>query len=83
MPKKHSSTHSMDKRGMTVRAKMNRCKLAVLVLTVAVIPLFYLSIWSGLAASLTIYALLAKLANEAFDRQSRKAVIPFSRRQKL
>ena len=46
-------------------------KLALLALTVAVIPLLYLSVWVGLAALIAIYALAAKLANRDFDRQFR------------
>lgn len=53
---------------------MDRYKLVLLSLTVAVIPLFYLSIWSGLAALIAIYALTARFANKDFDRQSRNRV---------
>lgn len=61
---------------------VDRYKLALLMLALAAIPLFYLNIWLGLAATVAIYGLLVRLANRAFDRQSRKAISPVSRRPK-
>jgi hypothetical protein len=46
-------------------------KLALVPLTIAVMPLFFVSIWCGLAALLAIYVLAARFANKDFDRQSR------------
>jgi hypothetical protein len=57
-------------------------KLALLMLALAAIPLFYLNIWLGLAATIAIYGLLVRLANRAFDRQARKTISPVSRRRK-
>jgi hypothetical protein len=54
--------------GITV----NRYKLALFVLLIAVVPLFYVSIWLGLAALIAGYALTARFANKDFDRQSLK-----------
>ncbi|MCL6682987.1 hypothetical protein [Sphingomonas alba] len=50
---------------------MDWYKLALVPLTIAVMPLFFVSIWCGLAALIAIYALAARLANKDFDRQSR------------
>lgn len=61
---------------------VDRYKLALLMLALAAIPLFYVNIWLGLAATIAIYGLLVRLANRAFDRQSRKAISPVSRRRK-
>ena len=47
-------------------------KPALLLLTIAIVPLFYISVWTGLTALLAAYALTAKLANNDFDRQSRR-----------
>jgi len=53
-------------------ATMDRYKLALLLLTIAIVPLFYVSVWMGLAALIATYALIARFANRAFDRQSKK-----------
>jgi len=53
---------------------VDRYKLALFVLALAAIPLFYVSIWLGLAATLAIYGLLVRFANKAFDRQSQKTI---------
>jgi len=55
-----------------VAAIMGRYKLALVCLTIAVVPLFYISVWLGLTAFLAAYALTAKLANNDFDRQTKK-----------
>jgi len=60
---------------------VDRYKLALLLLTLAVIPLLYISIWLGLAALIAVYALIARFANKDFDRQSRKHVKPLRHRQ--
>ena len=49
---------------------MNRYNLVLLLLALAAIPLFYVSAWLGLTALIAIYALLTRLANKDFDRQS-------------
>jgi hypothetical protein len=49
---------------------MNRYNLALLLLALVAIPLFYLSGWLGLTALMAIYALLTRLANKDFDRHS-------------
>jgi hypothetical protein len=56
--------------------KRDRHKLALLLLMIAVLPLFYLSIWLGFAAVIALYALLARLANQDLDRRSRKHISP-------
>ena len=48
---------------------MNRYNLALLLLTLAVAPLFYLSSWLTLVVAVGIYCLLARLANRDLDRQ--------------
>jgi len=50
--------------------------MALLLLVMAVMPLFYLSTWLGFAAVIALYALMARLANQNFDRQSRKHTNP-------
>jgi hypothetical protein len=62
--------------------RVDRYKLALSVLFLAVIPLFYVSIWLGLLATITIYGLLARFANKAFDHPSKKAIRPADRRPK-
>ena len=47
---------------------MDRYNLALLLLAVAAIPLFLVSIWLGLAALVGVYGLLARLANRDLDR---------------
>ena len=51
---------------------MDRYKLALVLLTIAIVPLFYVSVWMGLAGIIGAYALTARLANKDFDRQSQK-----------
>jgi len=60
---------------------VDRYKLALLLLTLAVVPLFYLNIWLGLAALVAAYALIARVANRHFDSQSRKSAKPVRHRQ--
>ena len=55
---------------------VNRYNLALLLLTLAVIPLFDASIWSGAIALVAAYGLVARLANRDFDRQHRKGSGP-------
>lgn len=55
---------------------MDRFKLALWLLALAVIPLFYLSTWLGGAAVIAIYGLIARLANKDFDRRFRKHSSP-------
>jgi hypothetical protein len=50
---------------------VDRYKLALLSLTVVLIPLFYVSMWLGVAACILIYSLIARLANKDLDRQNR------------
>ena len=61
-------------------------KLALVVLTLAVLPLLYLEAWLGLGSALVAYALAAKLANQDMDRaflirtlKGRAPAIPSSR----
>jgi hypothetical protein len=61
---------------------VDRYKLALLLLTLAVVPLFYLNIWLGMAALVAAYALIARFANRHFDNQSRKSVKPVRHRQR-
>lgn len=49
---------------------MNRYALALLLLALAVVPLFYISGWLSVAAFVAIYGLLTRLANNDFDRRS-------------
>ena len=60
---------------------VDRYKLALLLLTLTVVPLFYLNIWLGLVALVAAYALIARFANRHFDRQSRESVKPVRHRQ--
>ena len=48
---------------------MDRYNLALFLLTLAVAPLFYLSVWLSVVAAVAIYGLLARLANRDLDRQ--------------
>jgi len=61
---------------------VDRYKLALLLLTIAVIPLMYIHIWLGLAAVIALYALIARLANKDFDRQSQKHITQLRDRPK-
>jgi hypothetical protein len=51
---------------------VDRYKLALLSLTVVLIPLFYVTLWLGVAACILLYSLIARLANKDFDRQHRR-----------
>jgi hypothetical protein len=42
---------------------MNRYNLALLLLALAVIPLFYINLWLGIIALIGVYGLLARLAD--------------------
>ena len=61
---------------------VDRYKLALLLLTLALIPLFYVSVWLGVAAGIVMYGLIARLANKDFDRQHRKHITPLGRIRK-
>ena len=56
-------------------------KLALLLLTIAVIPLLYISIWLGLAAVVAVYVLIARFANKDFDRQLQEHITALRRRK--
>lgn len=43
-------------------------KSALLVLTLAIVPLLYLNAWLSLAAAIAAYIIAAKLANRHLDR---------------
>jgi len=51
---------------------VNRYNFALLVLALAVVPLFYVSGWLGVLAAIAIYCLVARLANNDLDRRSRR-----------
>jgi len=53
---------------------VGRYTIMLVLLALALAPLFYLSVWAGLAALVAIYALVARLANKDLDRQHRKKV---------
>ena len=53
---------------------VDRYKLALILLTIAIVPLFYVSVWMGLATLVAAYTLTAKLANKDFDRQTKKRI---------
>ncbi len=66
---------------------MNRYNVALLIVTLALIPLFYVSGWLDAIALITIYIFLTRLANSDFDRLSRsrstlRADVIHSRRTK-
>lgn len=52
--------------------RVDRFKLALSLLALGVVPLFYVSTWLGVAAIIAIYSLIARLANKDFDRRYRK-----------
>jgi len=54
--------------------KVDRYAVILLVLALALVPLFYFSFWAGLAALLAIYLLVARLATKDLDRQHRKTL---------
>jgi len=43
-------------------------KWMLLVLALAIVPLFYANVWVGLTAAIVAYVLSAKLANRDMDR---------------
>lgn len=51
---------------------MNRYNLALLLLTLAVGPVFFVSGWLSALAIIAIYCLVARLANRDLDRQSER-----------
>jgi len=53
---------------------MDRYNLTLVLLIFAVGPVFYINLWLGLVAVLTIYGLTARLANRHLDRQFRKHI---------
>lgn len=52
---------------------MDRYNLALFLLTLVVVPLFFLSGWLSLTAGIAIYGLLARLANKDLDRQRERS----------
>lgn len=68
------SGHYLGRLNVTTRCRygriVNRYNLALLLLTLAVIPLFYVSGWLGVVALIAIYSLVTRLANKDFDRLS-------------
>ena len=50
---------------------MNRRDLALLLLTFALLPLLYISLWFGIAVAAAAYVLVARLAGNDLDRLSR------------
>jgi len=55
------------------RLAMNRYNLSLVLLTLAVVPLFYVSGWLSLVALIAIYGLVTRLANKDFERQSARS----------
>jgi hypothetical protein len=51
---------------------MHRLNVALLVLTVALLPLLYISVWFGIAVAVAAYVLVARLAGNDLDRLSRR-----------
>ena len=49
-------------------------KLALLVVTLAVIPLLFVNFWLGLAAAIAAYAIVAMVANRRMDDAYLKAL---------
>ena len=50
---------------------MNRYDFALLLLTLALLPLLYVSTWFGIAVALAGYILVARLAGRDLERLSR------------
>ena len=50
--------------------RMNRYDVALLLLTLALLPLLYVSAWFGIAVALAGYMLVARLAGRDLDRLS-------------
>jgi hypothetical protein len=50
---------------------VNRYNLALLLLTLAVVPVFFVSGWLSALAISAIYCLVARLANKDLDHKSR------------
>jgi hypothetical protein len=55
---------------------VDRYNLALVLIMLAVVPLFCISIWLGVAAAVAIYGLIARLANQDLDLQFRKHSSP-------
>lgn len=51
---------------------MHRLDFALLLLTLALLPLLYVSLWFGIAVAVAAYALVARLAGSDLDRLSRR-----------
>jgi hypothetical protein len=51
------------------RMSVDRYNLALLLLALAVVPLFCASAWCGVAALVALYGLVARLANKDLDRR--------------
>lgn len=54
---------------------MNRYNLALFLLSLALVPLFYVSGWLLALALVAIYGLMTRLANKDFDRRSGRGSI--------
>jgi len=57
---------------MRVQKAMDRYGVALLLLSLAVLPLGFISIWLSVAAGVILYALLARLAGRDLDCQSQR-----------
>jgi Flp pilus assembly protein TadB len=51
---------------------MHRLDFALLLLTVVLLPLLYISLWFGIAVAVAAYVLVARLAGSDLDRLSRR-----------
>ena len=51
---------------------MYRADFALLLLTVALLPLLFVSLWFGIAVAVAAYVLAARLAGNDLDRLSRR-----------
>jgi Flp pilus assembly protein TadB len=51
---------------------MHRLNVALLVLTIALLPLLFISLWFGIAVAVAAYVLVARLAGNDLDRLSRR-----------
>ena len=52
-------------------ATMSRYDFALLLVTLALLPLLYISVWFGIPLAVAAYILLARLAGKDLDRRSR------------
>jgi hypothetical protein len=51
---------------------MHRLDVVLLLLTIALLPLLYFSLWFGIAVAAAAYILVARLAGNDLDRLSRR-----------